>query len=117
MSSCDNKALSNVAISIESLGVGTTTDDNGYYELKLATGSYVIQTSSLDTRASRKRVEIFNDGTLNFNLQESFESLEEVVVEADADRNVKETQTGVTKIDVEGIKNIPLVMGERDKPG
>ncbi|MCO4822127.1 MAG: TonB-dependent receptor [Flavobacteriaceae bacterium] len=113
-SSSDNKALSNVAISIESLGVGTTTDDNGYYELKLATGSYVIRTSSLDTRASRKRVEIFNDGTLNFNLQESFESLEEVVVEADADRNVKETQTGVTKIDVEGIKNIPLVMGERD---
>jgi len=50
----------------------------------------------------------------NFQLNEGIEELDEVVVQGNRDRNVEEALTGVTLIDVEKIKNIPLVLGEQD---
>lgn len=106
--------LSNISVSVRGKDIGTTTDVNGFYTLELNTGNYTIETSSLNTKRARKRVVLYNDGVLDFNLQESFETLDEVLIEAEADKNVRETITGLTKIEVEEIKNIPLVLGERD---
>jgi hypothetical protein len=106
--------LSNISVSIKGKDIGTTTDNNGFYSLELNTGTYTIETSSLNAKRARKTVVLYNDGVLNFNLEESFETLDEVLIEAEVDRNVRETITGLTKIDVEEIKNIPLVLGERD---
>ncbi|MCB0463109.1 MAG: TonB-dependent receptor [Flavobacteriaceae bacterium] len=106
--------LSNISVSVQGKDIGTTTDNNGFYSLELNTGTYTIVTSSLSTKRARKRVVLYNDGVLNFNLEESFETLDEVLIEAEVDKNVRETITGLTKIDVEEIKNIPLVLGERD---
>jgi hypothetical protein len=106
--------LSNISVSVQGMDIGTTTDTNGFYELQLNTGTYTIVTSSLSTKRGRKRVVLYNDGVLDFTLEESFETLDEVLIQAEADKNVRETITGLTKIDVEEIKNIPLVLGERD---
>jgi hypothetical protein len=106
--------LSNITIAVRGKDIGTTTDANGFYILQLNTGTYTIETSSLNTKRSRKRVVLYNDGVLDFSLEESFETLDEVLIEATVDRNVRETITGLTKIEVEEIKNIPLVLGERD---
>lgn len=106
--------LSNISISVKGKDIGTTTDTKGFYTLELTTGTYTIETSSLSTKRAQKRVVLYNDGVLDFGLEESFETLDEVLIEAEADKNVRETITGLTKIDVEEIKNIPLVLGERD---
>lgn len=106
--------LSTISVSVQGKDIGTTTDTNGFYELQLNTGTYTIETSSLSTKRAQKRVVLYNDGVLDFGLEESFETLDEVLIEAEADKNVRETITGLTKIDVEEIKNIPLVLGERD---
>jgi len=71
-------------------------------------------TRSLSTAGTQKKIVVYNDGEVNFSLKEKFETLAEILIEADADRNVKEVIAGVTKIEVAGIKNIPLVLGERD---
>ena len=110
----NGKPLSNVAVSVRGGTAGTSTDINGYYELLLDTGTYTLITNSLSAKVSTKKIVVYNDGEVNFNLEEKFETLDEVLIEADADKNVKEVIAGVTKIDVEGIKNIPLVLGERD---
>ena len=47
-------------------------------------------------------------------MQENLELLDEVVIDADKDRNIKEAITGITQIQVKDIKTIPLVLGERD---
>jgi len=106
--------LANVAISVRGKGIGTSTDTDGYYELLLSPGTYTLVTNSLNTRSRQKRIVVYNNGVVSFNLKEKFEALSEVLIEADANRNVKEVITGVTKIELEGIKNIPLVLGERD---
>ena len=106
--------MSNVAVSVKGQPIGTSTNADGYYKLELAVGTYVLVTNSLNAKDIEKRISVFNDGEVNFSLQEEVETLKEVLVEAQADRNVKEVLTGVTKIEVEDIKNIPLVLGERD---
>lgn len=106
--------MANVAVSARGKGIGTSTDSNGYYELDLLPGTYTLVTNSLNTRSKQRKIVVYNNGEVNFSLKEKFERLSEVLIQADADRNVKEVITGVTKIEVEGIKNIPLVLGERD---
>ena len=108
------KPLANVAVTVLDGTAGTTTDADGFYQLELVPGTYTLVTSALNAKTSRRKITVFNDGEVNFDLKENVETLDEVVVEAEADRNVKEVITGITKIDVEGIKNIPLVLGERD---
>jgi len=106
--------LANVAVSVRGKSIGTSTDADGFYQLELPPGNHVLVTNSLTSKDQSRRIRVFNDGEINFNLEEKIETLKEVIVEAEADRNVKEVITGVTKIEVESIKNIPLVLGERD---
>jgi CarboxypepD_reg-like domain/TonB-dependent Receptor Plug Domain len=106
--------ISNLAIVVKDKNIGTVTNKNGYYELNLPPGLNIIETSSLGTLSTLKEVIIYNDGRLDLNLQEGYQVLDEIIVEADIDKNVEETITGVTRIEVKEIKNIPLVLGERD---
>jgi len=62
----------------------------------------------------QKRVIIYSEGQLDFDLEEGIEQLDEVVVEADQRKNVEEEITGTTIIVAEESKDIPLVLGERN---
>jgi len=106
--------LSNIAVVVQDKRKGTVTNKEGYYELNLAPGLNMLETSSLGTISTQKKVIIYNNGRLHFNVEEGYETLDVVLLEADIDKNVEETNTGVTKIEVKEIKNIPLVLGERD---
>ncbi len=108
------KPIPNLAIVIKDTDIGTETTQNGFYELQLPAGSNILETSSLGIEDVQKRVIIYNNGRLNLNLDESLELLDEVILRADIDKNVKDAITGAAKVDVEESKNIPLVLGERD---
>ncbi|PCJ94936.1 MAG: TonB-dependent receptor [Flavobacteriaceae bacterium] len=108
------EAIQDLAIIVKETNFGTTTDTNGYYEMELSIGRNTIVTKALGFQDTELRAIVFNDGQLNFNLEESFEQLDEVILEGNRDRNIEEAITGVTLIDVEKIKSIPLVLGERD---
>lgn len=106
--------IPNLAISVVGKNTGVETDNNGFYEIVLPTGLSVLEASSLGFEKLQIRVLIYNDGSLNFDLDERYEGLDEVIIRSDYDRNVEEANTGVTKINIEVVKNIPLVLGERD---
>lgn len=106
--------IADLAILAEGLTVGTTTDDQGFYSITLPAGENLVQTRGLGIQDSQKRVILYNDGELNFVLSESVELLDEVVLTGNRDRNVETAITGVTQIQVEQLKTIPLVLGERD---
>lgn len=107
-------SIINASIKVKDQDVGVATNKEGFYTLKLPAGIYILEISSLGFEMIKKRVVIYNDGTLNFKMNESYESLDEVVLNTNATKNVQETITGVSRIEVEEIKNIPLVLGERD---
>ncbi|APQ18660.1 TonB-dependent receptor domain-containing protein [Maribacter hydrothermalis] len=106
--------ISNLSIILNGKNSGVVTDDNGYFELEVPMGTNIVKTSSLGIETSTTRIIVFNDGELNFSLNESVEFLDEVTVEANAAKNVEEALSGSTELVVEETKNIPLVLGERD---
>ena len=110
----NGQPISEMAIVVQGKNIGTATNADGYYQLELPAGENILETSALGIEASRKKVIIYNDGTLDFDLEESIELLDEVVVQGNQNRNVEQAATGVTLIEVEKIKTIPLVLGERD---
>ncbi len=106
--------IPNLAITIKNKGTGVETDQNGYYKITLSPGLNIIEASAMGMANKTKRVIIYNDGQLNFDLDESLEVLDEVFIESDVNDNVDSAVTGSEKIDIEESKNIPLVLGERD---
>ncbi len=112
--STTDKPIQDLAIIVQNKNIYALTDVTGYYTVKIPSGVNYIETKALGIKASIQRVVIFSDGKLSFNLKEDNETLEEVIVQANKDRNVKEAATGITQIKVEEIKNIPLILGERD---
>ncbi|HKL36806.1 MAG TPA: carboxypeptidase-like regulatory domain-containing protein [Salegentibacter sp.] len=106
--------ISGLNIVIPNQNKGTVTDFNGNYEIRLPKGINILETQALGVDKVKKRLVVYNDGVLNLQLKESFEELGEVLVEANARDNVRTALTGVERIDVAEIKNIPLVLGERD---
>ena len=108
------KPIPELAIIVQGSNLGTSTDANGFYSLELPAGVNIIEARSLGIATNRKRVIIYNNGSLNLDMVESFTQLDEVVLSGETDRNIATAVTGVTVLEVEKIKNIPLVLGERD---
>ncbi|GGZ85610.1 TonB-dependent receptor [Algibacter mikhailovii] len=108
-----NKPLPDIVI-VASNGANAITDNEGKYSLELPVGVNFIETKSLGIQDSKRRVVIYDDGALNFVLNESVEQLDELVIQANVDRNVKQAVIGVSQIKIEEIKNMPLILGERD---
>ncbi|MFT5103948.1 MAG: hypothetical protein ACI86C_001609 [Candidatus Latescibacterota bacterium] len=108
------ESIADLAIAVRGKNLGTTTDLDGRYSIDLPAGLNLIETNSLGNVDVQKKVIIYNDGILNFNLEEDLQTLGVIVLEASRGKNVKQAITGVTQIKVEEIKTIPLVLGERD---
>lgn len=106
--------IPNLSIIIKNRDIGVVTDATGFYEIELPPGLSILETSSLGFQPIQKNIIIYNDGNLDITLNQSIERLEEVVVSADADKNVEEAIMGTTEISSEETKNIPVVLGERN---
>ncbi|WP_350285657.1 TonB-dependent receptor [uncultured Croceitalea sp.] len=106
--------IQDLTIRVNGSNVVTVTDDSGNYQLELASGYNIISVRAMGIASSEREIIMYNDGSLDLALEEGLQQLEEVVVEADAAKNVEEAITGSEQIDSEESKNIPLVLGERD---
>ncbi len=108
------KPIPDLSLIVKNRGIGVVTDENGFYELDLPVGENLIQTKALGVKSQQKRILVYNEGNLDFNLNENIEKLDEVIVEADRAKNVEEEITGTTSIESEKTKDIPMVLGERN---
>lgn len=108
------KPLDDLDVYIQGSSINTLTNSEGYYSINVPKGYNVLQIASIAYGKHQKQIVVYGKGVLNFELEEDIEELEEVVIQSDKDENIKSVEVGVTKIDVESVKNIPLVLGERD---
>ncbi|TEB40786.1 TonB-dependent receptor, partial [Flavobacterium circumlabens] len=92
----------------------TITNAEGFYSLKLPTGISTIEIESVFYRSASRKIMIYSNGNLDFSTTEKINQLDEVVVKGKGNQNVRTAITGVTTIEAEGVKKIPLVLGERD---
>ena len=106
--------LPNAFIKILNKTTGATTNEAGFYSLEIPSGENTIEIITGGYKKVVKKVMMYNNGSLNIKQDEQVNQLKEIVVNAKRTEAVKSAITGVTTIDIEGIKNVPLVLGERD---
>ncbi|MDA3614145.1 TonB-dependent receptor plug domain-containing protein [Polluticaenibacter yanchengensis] len=105
--SIDNAVIYNNSISVNA-------DNNGFYNLVLAPGKYIFNILGNGMHEIQFKLNIYEDGELNFEMLEKITTLKNVVVSAQKVSKVNTVLMGVEKLNIETIKKIPSVFGEPD---
>jgi hypothetical protein len=106
--------ISDITVKVKNTTIATTTNADGYYILKLPTGINTLEIESLLFQKATRKIMIYSNGKLDFSIAEKINQLDEVLIKGKSSQNIRTAVTGVTTIEAEGIKNVPLVLGERD---
>lgn len=94
--------------------VGTSTNAYGFFSYKLNAGSYDLSVSYVGYRTILKKIDIKSDMKLELNMVPD-NVIDEVVISAERrNDNVVNAQMGVAKINLNEIRNVPVLFGERD---
>lgn len=110
-----NETLIGVNIIVPEIQSGTMTNEYGFYSITLPEGTYKVQISYLGFLTINETIVLNADMIKNFKLQESAESLDEVVIEEDVEKlNIRKPQMSVNALSIQTIKNMPVVLGEVD---
>ncbi len=110
-----NETLIGVNIIIPELQTGTTTNEYGFYSITLPEGNYTVVISYLGFSSISENLELTQNITKNFNLIESAENLNEIIITDNIEKlSIKAPQMSVNKLSATTIKAIPVVLGETD---
>lgn len=93
---------------------GTTTDDAGNFLLKLSPGAHVLNVSFIDFETKVIDLVAYEDGTLTIELDKGAILLDEVVVNAEAEQEMKTSRIGEVQLTMKEIKRAPSLLGEVD---
>ncbi|GAB3020403.1 TonB-dependent receptor [Niabella terrae] len=94
---------------------GTVSNEYGFYSITLNAGTYVLEYSAIGYETLTDTVAVTGDLRKNIFLKEIVKDLENVNVTASAKgRTIRGTQMGVERLTMTEIKNIPMLLGERD---
>lgn len=113
----DGKAqepLVGVNVLLSDLQVGTITNAEGRFELKVASGVHVVNFSYINFDEKVVDLAIYTDGEMDVTLEEAPTVLEEIVVQDKAAREITTSRIGQTQISIREIKRAPALLGEVD---
>jgi outer membrane receptor protein involved in Fe transport len=102
------------SIFIPNSKIGVTTDQFGYYTIKLPRGRETLIIHGIGMKDTRRQLTLYSDGRLNIEMQEQVFALKEVKISADKVANVRSTQMGTNRLSIRDIKQVPAVFGEAD---
>ena len=90
------------------------SDANGRYVLKVPQGEVDVEMTGIGIIDTHRRLMVYENGTLDIELEDKTQILEEVTVTANKVENVKGVQMGVQALVAEDMKTIPTAFGELD---
>ena len=90
------------------------SDGNGHYVLNVPQGEVDIEMTGIGVIDTHRRLMVYGNGTLDIELEDKMQTLEEVTVTANKIDNVKDVQMGVQTLIAEDLKTIPTAFGELD---
>ncbi len=94
--------------------ISTITDEEGRYSIQLPSGVNELHFQSITTIDTKRKINLFSDGSLDVKLKIDVVALEEVIVSAQRDRNIEAVQIGLTTIEPKQISILPTFLGEKD---
>jgi hypothetical protein len=94
---------------------GTASNQYGFYSLTIEEGDYVIIYSFIGYKSITKNIKLNKDLRLNIALTNNAIMTEEVIVTGERlDKNVSSSNMSQNKIEVDNIKQLPVILGEVD---
>lgn len=106
--------LPNIALRVKGKKISTVTDNDGAFTMQLPSGMNVIETESMGHQKFAREIMVYSNGKLDIALNDKINQMAEVTVRSKRSQTIRTAVTGVTTIEAEGIKNVPLIFGERD---
>ncbi len=110
----ENGSIEGVYIFATEPFISTITDEDGRFSILLPTGVNELHFQSITTIDTKRRINLFSDGSLDVKLKIDVVALEEVIVSAERDRNIEAVQIGLTSIEPKQISILPAFLGETD---
>ena len=94
---------------------GTNANAYGFYSITLPEGKYTLSAQFTGYQTKPEVIDLNKSIKLDFALSDAENQLNEVVVTDERkDQNITQTQMGMDKLDIQQIKNIPVIFGEKD---
>ncbi len=94
---------------------GVSTNAYGFYSITIPEGNYTVSVQYMGYEISTQQIALKQNIKQNIILKTKSKQLEEVEVSAERkNENITSVQMGVEKLDMQEIKNIPVIFGEKD---
>jgi len=108
--------LIGATITIKELpGTGTAANAYGFYSLTLPEGKYTVIAQFIGYQQKTQVIDLNKSMKIDFSLSDAGTELNEVIVSSEKkDDNITNTQMGMDKLDIQQIKAIPVLFGEKD---
>ncbi len=110
----NGQSLIGATIYFSETKTGAVADIDGRYQIVLPSGNYLLSINSLKMKEIKYNLSIYTDGRLDIGMEKEIIPINEVVIKAERYQNVSGIQMGFARLDMKTIKEIPLVMGEKD---
>ncbi|CCG54195.1 Probable TonB-dependent outer membrane receptor precursor [Flavobacterium indicum GPTSA100-9 = DSM 17447] len=108
-----NNTVKNTIVRINK-NLSTTTDSNGAYSIEVPAGLVTLTVEVPNASNNSKKLFVSENGTIDFFITEKTIGIKEVVITTKIQNKIKSTTTGATTIDLENMKNVPILLGEQD---
>ena len=104
------------SVYLKGTSIGSMTNEYGFYSISAPKGTYTLVVSYIGFQDINKEVLLNQNRKINFKLEESSMQLDEVIINVDeSDKlSIRDPQMSVTKVKINTIKKIPVVLGEID---
>lgn len=106
--------LIGATIYFEELKKGAATDVDGRFSIVVRPGKYTVEFKCMGMEDRHNYLEVVSGGDMSIVMEKSVIALTEVVVQANRYHNVRGTQMGFDRLNYKVMKDVPVVMGEKD---
>lgn len=105
-----------VNVYIEALQIGTATDIDGFFRMKVPVGQHKFRFSSVEHQTETKIVDVSRDQQrIDAYLQDNSQTLEAVMVFSESqDAKMRSLDVGKNTLSIDKINSLPSFMGEAD---
>lgn len=111
----NSESIVNGAIYVADIGVGTISNNYGYFSILLTEGQHHLRTNSLGYLTADTVIDISRDTVCQIKLVPvSYQMNEIIVTDQNRDDFIASAMNSIAKIDIEKLKQMPNVLGEHD---
>lgn len=110
----NGETLISASVFVKALGIGTSTNNFGFYSLSLPAGTHVVTFSYVGYASRHDSLNLIESREYNMELVSSTLIKEVVVTGERRDENVRNTEMGTLSLSMERIKTLPVIFGETD---